>query len=377
MAKSNLHPFYSSKEIKKALEDIFDLGDWWKYKDKRTTLLEEKFSRNHNSKYGISVCNGTVALDVILKAIGIKKGEEIILPAYDFYSLPKSVINSGAVPVFADVCRNNFTIDFKELEQKISKKTKALVAVHISSSVGEMDKISQLARENKIFLIEDCAQAHGATYGNQKVGSWGDVGLFSFGGIKLMTSGQGGMVITSNEELYKKIFAIVNRGFLPDNTLNKFGIIGENYQLSELQAALLLPQLDMLNKYCQKREEASKYLDTNLKGIPGITILDQFEKTSIRAQMRYSFCLNEKALSKETSKEKFIRILKEKGYPIMGGYSSIRSDERLHGFFKKGKDFPNAHKAEEEIVSLHHTFLLNEFNVLDELIKDVTSIINN
>lgn len=294
MINKDINSFYKSQKIKKTLEDIFDKGDWWIYKGDRTKILEDKFSKYHDSKYGISVCNGTVALDVILKAFGIKKGDEIILPAYDYYSLPKSVINLEAIPVFADVSENNFTLDYEELKQKISGKTKAIVAVHISSSVAQMDKISELAKENNIFLIEDCAQSHGAVYGNQKVSSWGNVGLFSFGGIKLMTSGQGGMVVTSDEELYKKIFAIVNRGHLPDNTLNKFDIIGENYQLSELQAALLLPQLAMLNEYCNKREDASKYLDEHLKDIPGITILAQFEKTSIRAQMRYSFCINER-----------------------------------------------------------------------------------
>ena len=374
MVMKNTNPFFTSQEIRKAFEDIFDKGDWWIYKGERTKILEERFSKYHDAKNGISVCNGTVALDVILKAIGIKKGDEIILPAYDFYSLPKSVINSEAIPVFADVSEDNFTLDYEDLKQKITDKTKVIVAVHISSSVVQMDKISELATENNIFLIEDCAQAHGATYDNRKVGSWGDAGLFSFGGIKLMTSGQGGMVVTSDEELYKKIFAIVNRGYLPDNSLNEFGIIGENYQLSELQAALLLPQLEMLNEYCRKREEASNYLDEHLKNIDGITILNQFEKTSIRAQMRYSFCLNESEL-KDLTRKQFIQSLNNKGYPISSGFATVRNDERLQGFFKKGETFPNAQQAEEEIVSLHHTFLLNEFSILDELIEDVNKLI--
>ena len=375
MVMKNTNPFYTSQEIRKAFEDIYDSGDWWIYKGKRTKILEERFSKYHDSKYGISVCNGTVALDVILKAIDVKKGDEIILPAYDFFSLPKSVINLEAIPVFIDVSENNYTLDYEDLKRKITGKTKAIVAVHISSSVAQMDKISELSKENNIFLIEDCAQAHGATYENQKVGSWGGAGLFSFGGIKLMTSGQGGMVITSDEKLYKKIFAIVNRGYLPDNSLNKFGIIGENYQLSELQAALLLPQLNMLNDYCQKREDASNYLDEHLKNIAGISILNQFDKTSIRAQMRYSFCFNEYELSKSLTREQFIQTLKNIGYPISSGFSTVINDKRLHGTFDKEESFPNAQKAQDEIISVHHTFLLNEFSVLDELIEDIIKLI--
>jgi len=163
-----------------------------------------------------------------------------------------------------------------------------------------------------------------------------------------MTSGQGGMIITSIEELYTRMFAVVNRGLLPDGTINKLGIIGENFQLSELQAALLLPQLDMLDEYCDKREDASKCLDEHLKEIPGISILNQFEKTSFRAQMRYSFCLNERELKKDFTREKFMQTLQSKGYPISSGFSNIRNDERLQGFFKKGETFPNAQKAEDD-----------------------------
>ncbi|MFC2093432.1 DegT/DnrJ/EryC1/StrS family aminotransferase [Bacteroidota bacterium] len=377
MTKDKVHPFYKSENIRNAFNKVFNEGDWWKYKSERTIILEERFAQYHDSKFGISVCNGSVALDVILKSLEIKNGDEIILPAYDYYYLPKSVINSGAVPVFADVCDNNFTLDSNDIDKRITRKTKAIIAVHISSSVAQMDRIKQIAKDNELTLIEDCAQAHGAIYGNKKVGSWGDVSLFSFGGIKLMTSGQGGMIITSNEDLYNKMFSLVNRGLLSDGSMNKFGIIGDNYQLSELQAALLLPQLEMLDEYCNKREKAIRYLDDNLKEIKGVSVLKQFEKTGRRAQMRYSFCLESNNAIDNTNRDFFIDELQKRGYSISGGHSVIRNDERLQGYFNKVGSFPNAQKAEDEIVSLYHTFLLNEFNEIDELIKDIKNIMNN
>lgn len=375
MTKDKVHPFYKSENIRNAFDKVFDEGDWWKYKSDRTRILEERFAQYHDSKFGISVCNGSVALDIILKSLEIKNGDEIILPAYDYYYLPKSVINSGAVPVFADVCYNNFTLDSNDIEKRITGKTKAIVAVHISSSVAQMDRIKQIAKDNELTLIEDCAQAHGAIYGNKKVGSWGDLSLFSFGGIKLMTSGQGGIIITSNEDLYNKMFSLVNRGLLSDGSMNKFGIIGDNYQLSELQAALLLPQLDMLDEYCDIREKAIRCLDDNLKEIKGISVLKQFVKTGRRAQMRYSFCLNSNDTREKINRDVFINELQKRGYPISGGHSAIRNDERLQGYFNKGERSQNAHKAEDEIVSLYHTFLLNEFKILDELIEDINKLI--
>jgi dTDP-4-amino-4,6-dideoxygalactose transaminase len=375
MSKKNIHPFYKSEFIRNAFNDVFESGDWWKYKADRTGQLEEKFVHYHDSRYGVSVCNGSVALDVILKSLDIKKGDEIILPAYDYYYLPKSVINSGAVPIFADVCENNFTIDHDEISKRITNKTKAVITVHISSSLAQMDKISLITKDNNITLIEDCAQAHGAIYGNKKAGSWGDVSLFSFGGIKLMTSGQGGMIITSNEELYSRIFAVVNRGLLPDGTLNKRGIIGENFQLSELQAALLLPQLEKLDEYCDKREKSIKYLDEKLNNLKGITTLKQFHKTQRRAQMKYSFCLDESVLKNNLDRNKFINELQKRGYPISSGHSTVRNDERLQGHFKKGEKFPNAKKAGDEIVALYHTFLLNDSKDLDKLVMDIEFLI--
>jgi dTDP-4-amino-4,6-dideoxygalactose transaminase len=306
------------------------------------------------------VCNGSVAIDVALKALDVKSGDEIILPAYDFYSLPKSVLNVGATPVFADVNPENFTIDKDEVKKRINSHTKALIAVHISGSVAELDSLKAIAKENNIYLIEDCAQAHGAIYDGRRVGSWGDIAIFSFGGIKLMTCGQGGMITTSSEELYEKCYAIVNRGQLPDGKINPYGIIGENYQLSELQAAILLPQINLLESYAQKREEAFILLDNKLSQIDEIEILSQFPKTQRRAHMRYSFC-NKGELSRKPSKNQLIQKLNKAGIPALPGYSSAKADPRLQKIFADLKyDLPNSKAAQEQIIGIHHTFLLSQ-----------------
>jgi dTDP-4-amino-4,6-dideoxygalactose transaminase len=361
-------------EMEKAFREIYSSGEWWKYTGERVRKLEQEFPLLHDCTFGISVCNGSVAIDIALKAMNIRPGDEVILPAYDFFSLPKSVLNLGASPIFVDVNPRNFTIDQDQVKKKISSKTKAVVAVHISGSVAEMDALRQIALENEIFLLEDCAQAHGAVYDGKKVGSWGHLAVFSFGGIKLMTCGQGGMIVTSDVKLYHKCYAIVNRGHLPDGKVNPYGIIGENYQMSELQAAILLPQIGLLENYARKREQACLLLDEELSRIDGIETLPQFPKTSRRAHMRYSFRYTEK-LSGRLSRENLIGKLKTEGIPAIAGYSSAAADPRLQDAFVHQKDqFPNSIKAQEQLIGVHHTYLLNQqanLLILVDLIKNL------
>ena len=355
------------EEIEKAFAEIYSSGDWWRYTGERVRELEREFPRSHQCRFGASVCNGSVAIDIALKALGLKPGDEVILPAYDFYSLPKSVLNLGATPVFADVTPGNLTIDRQEVERKISSRTRAVIAVHISGSVAELDALAKVAREHNIHLVEDCAQAHGAIYDGKKVGSWGDLAIFSFGGIKLITCGQGGMIVTSDEELYNRCYAVTNRGHLPDGRMNRYGIIGENYQMSELQAAILLPQIDLLESYSVRREKACALLDGQLSKIEGIEVLSQFPKTDRRAHMRYSFYCKSR-IARKLTREGLIERLKQAGIPALPGYSSAGSDPRLQkAFADQGDDFPHSRRAEREIVGIHHTFLLNERQVLRAL----------
>ncbi|UCB51645.1 MAG: DegT/DnrJ/EryC1/StrS family aminotransferase [Candidatus Zixiibacteriota bacterium] len=360
-----------SKEIEQAFAEIYSSGDWWKYTGDRVRKLEQQFPGSHDCRFGVSVCNGSVAIDIALKALGVKPEDEVILPAYDFYSLPKSVLNVGATPVFVDVTAANLSIDKEEVQKKISSRTRAVVAVHISGSVAELDALKEVAKEHNVCLVEDCAQAHGAIYNGKKVGSWGDLAIFSFGGVKLMTCGQGGMIITSDEELYERCYAITNRGHLPDGKVNRYGIIGENYQMSELQAAVLLPQISLLESYSEKREEACALLDGELSEIDGIEVLSQFPKTQRRAHMRYSFYYRSQ-LSRKFRRQQLIDRLKRAGIPALPAYSSAKSDPRLQrAFADQGDDFPNSKAAEQEIVGIDHTFLLSKRQVLSRLAKTI------
>ena len=358
----------NSDDILKAIHDLFDSGNWWLYKGDVVRAFEARFAQAHDCAYGISVCNGTVGLDIALKALGIGPGDRVILPAFDFYSLPKSVLNTGATPLFVDVCPENLTIDAEQVQAQIQTEgVKAVVAVHISGSVAQLDVLKRCCDGAGVFLIEDCAQATGARYCGQRVGSWGDLGVFSLGGGKLMTCGQGGMITTSNSELFDKCHALVNRGLTIDGELNPYGIIGENYQLSELAAATLGPQLDILDDLCDQRERRMSWLDQQLLHINGLTPFTQFPNTTCRAQMTYDFFCNPSTINPT----RLIQLANERDVPLHQSYSAVSSDARLFNHFSMAGDYPVARAAQDTTVAISHRHFLQDDDFWTRLLSEL------
>ncbi len=203
-------------------------------------------------------------------------------------------------------------------------------------------------------------------------------GLFSFGGIKLMTCGQGGMITTSDKELYEKCYAIVNRGYRPgiygeERGMNPYGIIGDNFQMSELSSVILGPQLNILEKLSSEREEVMRFLDRSIDSIEGLTPLKQFPKTVCRAQMRYSFVYK----GKNMSREDFICRANELNIPLTGSFKSVSNDEQQFRAFSSEKNYPVAEMAENSIVSIHHTDLLKGIDFWKKATEQLKDIANS
>ncbi len=347
----------NSADVLKAIHDLFDAGNWWIYKGDVVRAFEARFAQAHDCTYGVSVCNGTVGIDVALKALGVGPGDRVILPAFDFYSLPKSVLNTGATPLFVDVCPENLTIDAEQVQAQVQTEgVKAVVAVHISGSVAQLDVLKRICQGAGVVLIEDCAQATGARYQGRRVGSWGDLGVFSLGGVKLMTCGQGGMITTSDPELFDKCHALVNRGLTIDGELNTYDMIGENYQLSELAAAILGPQLDILDDLCEQRERRMTWLDRELLQIDGLTPFTQFPDTTCRAQMTYAFFCDPSTVDQA----QLIRQANERDLPLHRSFSAVTSDARLFNHFRIAGDYPVAHAAQDTAVAISHPHFLQD-----------------
>jgi len=243
---------------------------WISYLGEYVTEFEEGFADFCGVKYGCSVSSGTAALHLALLSLGIGSGDEVIVPALTFVATANVVTFTGASPVFVDVREENFNIDPEEIERAITKKTRAIIVVHLYGNPCDMDAIMSIARRHGLWVIEDCAEAHGAEYRGRRVGSFGKVGCFSFFGNKIMTTGEGGMVVTNNAALRDTINMLKDHGSRGKRYHHP--VIGYNYRLTNLQCAMGVAQLRKIDSLLEERRRISDLYDRYLQGVKGVTV---------------------------------------------------------------------------------------------------------
>jgi perosamine synthetase len=237
---------------------------------KKVKEFERRFAEYVGCKYAIATNNGTSALHVALLSSGIGSEDEVITTSFSFVASSNCILYCGAKPVFVDIDKRTFNIDPKKIEEKVTKKTKAILIVHLFGQPCRMDKIIEIANIHDLLLIEDCAQAHGAKYNNKPVGSFGDVACFSFYPTKNMTTGEGGIIVTNKKNLAKKAEKLRDHG--RDKRDNNHTMLGYNYRMTEVQAAIGVTQLDRLEKLISTRIENARYISKGLRGIRGLTL---------------------------------------------------------------------------------------------------------
>lgn len=233
--------------------------------------FENKFANFLGVKYATTLCNGTAALHIALLSLGIGKGDEVIVPAFTMGATWLAVIYTGATPVFVDCELETFNIDPNLIEAKITKRTKAIIPVHIYGHPAEMDKIMKIAKKHNLRVIEDAAEAHGAEFRDKKCGSFGDINCFSFYSNKVITTGEGGMIVTDDPKLAEKskLFKDLHHSkkirFIHDG-------VGYNYRMTNLQAAVGCGELKHINEYIKLKQHMSSFYESLLKDIPGIKL---------------------------------------------------------------------------------------------------------
>ena len=232
--------------------------------------FESEFAQFHNAEYCLGVGNGTDALEIAIESMKFPKGSEIIVPANSFIASSEAVTRCGHRIVFCDCDKQNYTISIPSLKSKITQNTRAIIAVHLYGHPCDMDKIIDIASKNKIKIIEDCAQSHGAKYKGNKIGTIGDIGAFSFyPGKNLGAYGDGGAIITNDKELVKQCTMIANHGRI-DKYNHEFE--GRNSRLDGLQAAILSVKLKYLDSWTNQRIKIANYYSDKLQGIDEIVI---------------------------------------------------------------------------------------------------------
>jgi perosamine synthetase len=229
--------------------------------------FEKNFANYIGTKHGVSASNGTTALHLALAALGIGKGDKVLVPSLGFISVANVVTYVGAEPVFVDSHPNYWCIDPSKI--KIDKQTKAIIAVHLYGHPCDMDKIMAIAKDHKLHVIEDCAEAHGAEYKGRKTGTFGIISCFSFYGNKIITTGEGGMCLTDDEELSEKMKILRDHGMNP-NKKYWHDIIGFNYRMTNLQAAIGVAQLKKIDRLVNKKREIATIYKELLKDLPSV-----------------------------------------------------------------------------------------------------------
>ena len=302
-----------------ALEDVLTSTKWGgqPFPGKHADSFAKKFAEVHTAKYGQCVSTGTVAIQAALKAIGIRPGDEVIAPAYTWEGTVGPVLLLGAVPVFVDVDPDTYCLDAKLIEKAITPKTKAILPVHLGMRFADMDEILRIAAKHNLKVIEDCAHAHGGMWKGKGAGSMGDLGAFSFQSSKLITSGEGGAVITNNLEYMEKVQSYINAGRASVTDQFHHRIIGFNYRIGEFQAAVLGPQLDRLPDQAKIREENMKHLETRLQNTPGIGLLKPDPRITRLAPYGYVLKYFPPQV-KDVPRAEFVAALQLEGIPCDG-----------------------------------------------------------
>ena len=350
---------YLKKKIDSKIKKVLNINSY--ILGKEVEKFEKNFSDYLGVNYSVGVSNGTDAIILALQAINIKKGDEIITTSHTAFATIAAIVDVGAVPVFIDINENDFTIDVSKIENKITKKTKAIIAVHIYGNPVDLKEILKIKKKFKIPLIEDCAQAHGAEYKNRKVGTFGDFATFSFYPTKnLSTYGDGGMVATNNNKIYKKIKLLREYGWKRKNFSTQKG---SNKRLDELHAGILSIKLAHLDKFNNKRISIAKKFLKKIKSkkliLPNISLL--------KKHVFHLFVLR----IKNNRRDDFLNYLKKRNIHAGIHYPLPNHLQKPFRKFNKTK-LPVTEKISNEIVSIPNYPLLKSSEI-NKIIKVINS----
>jgi dTDP-4-amino-4,6-dideoxygalactose transaminase len=281
--------------------------------------FEDEFAAFCGTKYALACVNGSVALRLALIAIGVKPGDEVIIPPYTFIATSSIVLEANCIPVFVDIDPDTYNLNPAKIEEAITKRTKAIIPVHFGGQACDMDKIIAIAKKHKLRVIEDACHGHGAEYKGKKLGSIGDAGCFSFQSSKNLTCGEGGMVITNDEKLYDMINSLRNVGRVKGGQWYEHHNLGCNYRITQLQVVLLANQLRRLREQTIRRHDNGTYLNLLLEKIEGIKPLARGRGETIHSYHVYIFKYD-KSKFNNLSKSEFAQMLAAEGVPCFMGY---------------------------------------------------------
>ena len=385
-----LWPQYDDRE-RRALEEVLESRVWWCTPGTRTLEFEKAFAEYHGARHGIAVTNGTAALEVTMAALDIGPGDEVIVPDFTFVATASAVLFANALPVLVDVDPETYCLDPILTEAAITPRTRAIIAVHMGGHPADLDALQDIARKHEVYLIEDSAHAHASQWGGKKIGTFGKAGTFSFQSSKLMTAGEGGIIISNDDAFERQARSVHDCGRMPGQWFYSHFIYGSNYRLSEWQGAILRVQLERLEEQTLARHRNGRLLDKLLAEIPGITPQKCDPRCTRNGQYAYIFHVDGQQFA-GISTDNFIAAFNAEGIPTQASYPPLHElDCFLNGEYRKclsgtqatekheflQQAFPNTRRAAWETVWIPQFALLGDEQDTYEIAEAIRKIQRN
>jgi len=308
-------PVWSDEE-RQALNGVLESGEWW-YGEK-VHEFEARFAAFQNARFGITTTSGTTALEASLLALGVGAGDEVIVPPYTFIATVSAVLCVNAIPIFADILPETLCIDPSDVERKITPRTKAVIPVHVGGMIADMDRLLALAHQHNLVILEDACHAWGSQWRGKGAGAVGNCGVFSFQVSKNITAGEGGIILTDDEDLADLCRSFTNCGRGKDKPWYQHFLAGSNLRMTEFQGAILLAQLSRLEEQTLRRQANAEVLTQGLQQIPGIRTLPAEPRMTRRSYHFYVFRLDETRAG--VSRDRFLQALCAEGVPASAGW---------------------------------------------------------
>ncbi|MDX1417959.1 MAG: DegT/DnrJ/EryC1/StrS family aminotransferase [Candidatus Promineifilaceae bacterium] len=338
-------PVHDERDIA-AVTRVIKSGNWggYPYPGPETSAFLKEFLAMQGGEYAVACANGTVTMEVALRASGIGWGDEVIVPAYTFQATAAAPMAAGCIPVIVDVDPDSFCMDPAAVEAAITERTRAIIPVHLGAHMTDMDAIMALAEAHGLVVIEDCAHAHGAQWNGQGAGTIGHFGSFSLQSSKTLTSGEGGVLICKTAELAQKAASIINcgRSHAPGGGVESGDnfTMGANYRMSELQSALARVGLERFPEQAKQREEMAAYMDEALSEIPGVRVQPRNPKHTTRSFYRYIFAIDPEVFG--FNHDLVCAALDQEGVDCWTGYEAMHHYELFQPQLSK-LPVPTAH----------------------------------
>ena len=319
-------PVHDERDVE-AVTRVIKSGNWggYPYPGPETAAFLQEFLAIQGGEYAVACVNGTVTMEIACRAAGIGWGDEVIVPAYTFQATATAPMAAGAIPIIVDIDPNTYCLDPKAVEAAITGKTRAIIPVHLGAHLADMDAILEIAERHNLIVIEDCAHAHGARWNGRGAGTMGHFGSFSMQSSKILTAGEGGMLICRTAELAQRAASITNcgRSHAPGGGPeqgNQFSL-GGNFRLAELQAALGRVALERFPEQAAQREAMADYADEALSEVPGVRVLPRDPRQTTRSFYRYILAIDPEVFGVEH--DAVCYTLDQEGIPCWVGYEAM------------------------------------------------------